>query len=77
MYRLIGGSTDQSENGPVDPDVYLTTGNGSHYGNSVAVQVKACKSYPEATLCSVELVGRPSRSASPSTTRRPAACSPS
>ena len=32
--------------------VFLTTGNSSHYGNTVAVQVKACKSYPEATLCS-------------------------
>jgi hypothetical protein len=51
-YRLIGGTTDQSESGVVNPGVYLTTGNGSHYGNSIAVQVKACKSYPEATLCS-------------------------
>jgi hypothetical protein len=53
VYRLIGGSTDQSANGPVNQGVFLTTGNGSHYGNAVAVQVKACKAYPEATLCSV------------------------
>ena len=52
IYRLSGGSTDQSEVGPVNQGVFLTTGNGSHYGNSIAVQVKACKSYPEATLCS-------------------------
>ncbi len=51
-YRLSGGSTDQSEIGPVDRGVFLTTGNGSHYGNPIAVEVKACKSYPEATLCS-------------------------
>ena len=52
MYRLIGGTTDQSESGVLNKGVYLTTGNGSHYGNSIAVQVKACKSYPEAVLCS-------------------------
>ncbi|HEX7834646.1 MAG TPA: fibronectin type III domain-containing protein, partial [Pseudolysinimonas sp.] len=51
-YRLVGGTTDQSSVGPVDLGTFLTTGNGSHYGNSVAVEVKACKSYPEATLCS-------------------------
>jgi len=30
----------------------LTTGNGSQYGNDIGVQVKACKAYAEATLCS-------------------------
>ncbi len=52
VYRLLGGTTDQSESGVLNPGVFLTTGNASQYGNSVAVQVKACKSYPEATLCS-------------------------
>ena len=52
VYRLIGGTTDQSEIGPVGLGRFLTTGNGSHYGNAVAVQVKACRSYPEAVLCS-------------------------
>ncbi|MEZ5189958.1 MAG: fibronectin type III domain-containing protein [Schumannella sp.] len=52
QYRLIGGSTDQSASGIVAPGTLLTTGNGSHYGNALSVQVKACKAYPEATLCS-------------------------
>lgn len=54
IYRLIGGSTDQSETGPVAPGSLLTTGNGSHYGNDLSVQVKACKQYPEALLCSAD-----------------------
>jgi hypothetical protein len=52
QYRLIGGTTDQSTVGPVPPGTLLTTGNGSHYGNTLSVQVKACKRYAEATLCS-------------------------
>ncbi|CAN5316816.1 Ig-like domain-containing protein [soil metagenome] len=54
VYRLVGGSTDQSQFGPVNPGALLTTGNGSQYGNSVGVQVKACKAYLEATLCSAD-----------------------
>lgn len=52
QYRLIGGGTDQSASAIVAPGTLLTTGNGSHYGNVLSVQVKACKGYPEATLCS-------------------------
>ncbi|HEV7741597.1 MAG TPA: Ig-like domain-containing protein [Pseudolysinimonas sp.] len=52
LYRLIGGDTDQSAVGPVNPGTLLTTGNGSHYGNSLSVQVRACQAYPEAVLCS-------------------------
>jgi hypothetical protein len=52
VYRLSGGTTDQSAVGPVGLGTLLTTGNGSHYGNDLSVQVKACKAYPEATLCS-------------------------
>jgi hypothetical protein len=52
QYRLIGGSTDQSVVGPVGFPSLLTTGNGSHYGNALSVQVRACKQYPEALLCS-------------------------
>ena len=51
QYRLSGGDTDQSVTGPVSPGTILTTGNGSHYGNALSVQVKACKAYPEGTLC--------------------------
>jgi hypothetical protein len=51
-YRLIGGDTDQSASGIKSPGAILTTDNGSHYGNSLSVQVKACKEYPEGTLCS-------------------------
>jgi hypothetical protein len=49
---LIGGDTDQSVVGPVDKGTLLTTGNGSQYGNTIQVAVKACKTYPEAVLCS-------------------------
>ncbi|MGN6502317.1 MAG: Ig-like domain-containing protein, partial [Pseudolysinimonas sp.] len=52
VYRLIGGDTDQSASAPVKTGTLLTTGNGSHYGNQLSVQVKACASYPEGTLCS-------------------------
>lgn len=52
QYRLVGGSTDQSASDVVAPGTLLQTGNGSHYGNVLSVQVKACKAYPEATLCS-------------------------
>ena len=52
QYRLIGGDTDQSTVGPIEPGTLLTTGNGSHYGNALSVQVKACKQYAEALLCS-------------------------
>jgi hypothetical protein len=54
QYRLLGGSTDQSASDIVPPGSLLTTVNGSHYGNPLAVQVKACRAYPEATLCSPE-----------------------
>jgi hypothetical protein len=70
VYRLIGETTDQSATGPVNVGSFLTTGNGSHYGNKVAVQIKACKSYPEATLCSPDwsasfLLGVPVNNSTP------------
>jgi hypothetical protein len=52
QYFLIGGSTDQSVSAIVPKGTLLTTGNGSQYGNTVQVAVKACKVYAEATLCS-------------------------
>lgn len=53
-YRLIGGTTEQGEHGIAGPGTTLTSSNGSHYGNTIGVQVRACKTYPEATLCSAE-----------------------
>lgn len=53
-YRLIGGSTEQSEQGIAATGTTLTSTNGSHYGNVIGVQVRACRTYPEATLCSAD-----------------------
>lgn len=51
IYRLSGGSTDGSESTAVPLGSFLTAGT-SHYGNAVAVEVKACRQYPEVRLCS-------------------------
>jgi len=63
-YGIAAGSTDAdlftfrftsgaegSESGVLPLGSYLTAG-GTQYGNPVTVQVKACRAYPEATLCS-------------------------
>ncbi|MGB3910090.1 MAG: Ig-like domain-containing protein [Pseudolysinimonas sp.] len=50
MYRFTAGA-EGSESGVVPVGTFLTAG-GTQYGNSVTVQVKACRAYPEATLCS-------------------------
>jgi hypothetical protein len=52
IYRLSGPTVDGTEFGPVAPGSFLTTSNGSHYGRSASVEVKACRVYPEGTLCS-------------------------
>jgi hypothetical protein len=49
-YRFTSGA-EGSESGVVPLGSFLTAG-GTQYGNSVTVQVKACRAYPEATLCS-------------------------
>lgn len=51
-YRLVGDGVDGSDSGIVPVGSFLTTGNGSHYGRSVAVEVRACAVWPEVTLCS-------------------------
>jgi large repetitive protein len=50
MYRFTSGA-EGSESGIVPIGSFLTAG-GTQYGNKVTVQVKACRAYPEATLCS-------------------------
>jgi hypothetical protein len=50
MYRFTAGA-EGSESGVVPLGSFLTAG-GTQYGNAVTVQVKACRAYPEATLCS-------------------------
>ncbi|WP_395640393.1 Ig-like domain-containing protein, partial [Pseudolysinimonas sp.] len=52
MYRFTAGA-EGSESGVVPLGSFLTAG-GTQYGNPVSVQVKACRAYPEATLCSAD-----------------------
>lgn len=47
VYRLSGSGVEGSVHGPVDIGSFLESSNGSHYGSSLSVQVKACTSYPE------------------------------
>ncbi|WP_309708483.1 fibronectin type III domain-containing protein, partial [Pseudolysinimonas sp.] len=55
MYRFTSGA-EGSESGVVPLGSFLTAG-GTQYGNSVTAQVKACRAYPEATLCSADWSG--------------------
>jgi hypothetical protein len=50
MYRFTSGA-EGSESGVLPIGSFLTAG-GTQYGNAVTAQVKACRAYPEATLCS-------------------------
>jgi hypothetical protein len=50
MYKFVVGA-DGTESGVTALGSYLVA-SSTQYGNSVAVQVKACRAYPEATLCS-------------------------
>jgi large repetitive protein len=52
LYRLTGSGIDGSIYGPVDLNTFLQTNNGSQYGHNTNVRVKACRTYPEGTLCS-------------------------
>jgi hypothetical protein len=51
-YKLSGGTVDGEVRGPYTPPTFLTTPNNSQYGQDISVQVKACRQYPEITLCS-------------------------
>ncbi len=53
-YRLSGGSVDGGEYGPRAVGSLLETSNNSQYGENVSVAVKACRQYPEITLCSAD-----------------------
>jgi len=54
-YRFTAGA-EGSESGVLPLGSFLTAG-GTQYGNAVVVQVKACRAYPEATLCSASWSG--------------------
>jgi hypothetical protein len=67
-YRFTAGA-EGSESGVVPLGTFLTAG-GTQYGNPVMVQVKACRAYPEATLCSTSwspdfALGMPVHNATP------------
>jgi hypothetical protein len=52
LYQYTTGA-EGSVHGPIKPGTNdLLTNDGSQYGHSVSVAVKACKQYPEGTLCS-------------------------
>ncbi|HEY1529339.1 MAG TPA: Ig-like domain-containing protein [Galbitalea sp.] len=51
-YQLSGGSVDGSSYGPLPYSRFLQTSNSSQYGNDIQVQVRACASYTDATICS-------------------------
>ena len=53
-YRLSGGNVDGETRGPDAPGHFLDTSNDSQYGQDISVQVKACRQYPEVTLCSAD-----------------------
>jgi hypothetical protein len=53
-YQLIGTGVDGETRGPLDVPAILDTPNNSQYGVDVSVVVKACKQYPEVTLCSAD-----------------------
>jgi hypothetical protein len=49
-YRFTAGA-EGSESGVLPLGSFLTAG-GTQYGNAVTAQVKACRAYPEGTVCS-------------------------
>jgi hypothetical protein len=68
VYRFTAGA-EGSASGVVPVGSFLTAG-GTQYGNQVAVQIKACREYPEATLCSADwspavVLGVPVRNSEP------------
>ena len=68
IYRFTSGA-DGTESGIQDLGTFLTAG-ATQYGNAGTVQVKACRAYPEATLCSADWstdfgIGVPVRNTTP------------
>jgi len=52
LYEYTDGA-EGSVHGPIPPGQnLLLTNDGSQYGHPVSVAIKACKTYPEGTLCS-------------------------
>ena len=68
VYQFTAGA-EQTVSGVVPLGTFLTAG-GTQYGNPVSVRIKACREYPEATLCSVDwspafALGVPVRNSTP------------
>jgi hypothetical protein len=53
MYRWVGGSIASTSYGPVAVGSFLTADGGSHYGQDLSLEVRACKQY-ETLLCSTD-----------------------
>jgi hypothetical protein len=47
LYRLSGGSVEGGQSGPISKTEFFRSSNGSHYGQDLSVEVKACAMYPE------------------------------
>jgi hypothetical protein len=53
-YELSGGDVDGETFGQDAKGSFLDTSNNSQYGQDISVKVKACRMYPETTLCSAD-----------------------
>jgi len=53
-YRLSGGTVAGTVYGPVTLGSFLTADGGQQYGQSVSVQVRACRSYGSEAICQPE-----------------------
>ncbi len=50
VYRLSGGATQNTEQGPVGLGSFLTA-NGSQYGQTVSVEARACRTWDSSPVC--------------------------
>jgi hypothetical protein len=53
-YQLSGGSVDGGSYGPLPFASFVNTSNNSQYGNDIQIQLKACETYSDATICSAD-----------------------
>lgn len=53
QYQFVDGVTQGDISGVVPLSTFLTA-NATQYGHEAVVQIKACRAYPEATLCSAD-----------------------